>query len=265
MSPDDATASKAQRSPGAELAAHVLDLHSTRRIGAAEQVLLDGVSASFARGVATAVFGPSGSGKTTLHNVLAGLEAQTSGKVTVGDRELTGMRERDLTRLRRSRIGMVPERADLVATLSAGENLLLPMTLAGQRPARAWFDAVVQAAGLQGLLNHAPVDLTPVQQQLVAAARAVLPRPVVVLADEPTGRLTPDEGDTVLRLLMWARDEAGLCVIWFTHDPSVAAVADRVLMLSTGRIVADLHHPTLISMLAKLAELDASRRARIAG
>lgn len=252
-------------SPETALAAHVLDLQSRRRIGAGERILLDGVTASFGRGAMTAVFGPSGSGKTTLHNILAGLEAPTGGRVSVGDRELTGMRERQLTRLRRIGVGLVPEGADLVPTLSAGENLLLPMTLAGARPARAWFDAVVEAAGLGRLLKAAPCDLTPAQQQLVAAARAVLPHPAVVLADEPTGRLTPDEGDAVLGLLAWARDEAGQSVICFTHDPAVAATADRVLLLSNGRIVADLAHPDLVAMLTKLAELDAARRAGAGG
>lgn len=247
------------------LAAHVLDLRKTYRHGGVETVALGGITSSFGHGVITAVQGPSGAGKTTLLNLLAGLDQATSGQVAIAGHDLRAMTESQLTKLRRVEVGLVLEDGDLVPTLSTRENLLLPLSLAGRRPEADWFDAVVAAAGLGDWLSHPPATLTPLQQQMLAVARALMSRPSIVLADEPTGRLASSEGTEVLSLLSWARREAGQAVVLFTHDPIVAAFADRVLVLADGDVVGDLTDPTPVAVLTKLAELDARRTARVQG
>lgn len=247
------------------LTAHVLDLCKVHRNDGVDTLAIDRITASFGGGVVTAVLGPSGAGKTTLCNILAGLDLPTSGEVTVGGHNLGLLSDRELTRLRRTDIGLVLEGADLVPTLSTRENLLLPMSLAGKRPEKSWYESVVAAAGLRDLLQHPPVSLTPTQQQLLACARALLARPSLLLADEPTGRLRSHEGGEVLNLLEWARDETGQAVVLFTHDPVVAARADRVLVLSDGQIVADMSSPSPVKVLTKLAELDARATAMAQG
>ncbi|TRY18575.1 ATP-binding cassette domain-containing protein [Tessaracoccus rhinocerotis] len=250
-------------SPG--LTAHVLDLHKVHRNDGVDTLAIDRITASFAAGVVTAVLGPSGAGKSTLCNILAGLDQPTSGEVTVGGHNLAILSDRELTRLRRTDIGLVLEGADLVPTLSTRENLLLPMSLAGERPEKSWYESVVAAAGLKDLLQHPPVSLTPTQQQLLATARALLGRPSLLLADEPTGRLRSREGDEVMNLLEWAREETSQAIVLFTHDPIVAARADRVLVLTDGNIVADMPSPTPVKVLTKLAELDARATAMAQG
>lgn len=252
-------------SPKPGLAAHVLDLRKTYRHGGVETLAVNRITSSFAHGVVTAVLGPSGSGKTTLFNLLAGLDLPTSGQVAVGGHDLRSLNEAKLTRLRRSEVGLIMEDGDLVPTLSTRENLVLPMSLAGRKPEREWFDAVVTAAGLADWLGHAPVNLTPLQQQMLATARALMAKPSIVLADEPTGRVGSTGGAEVLRLLNWAREHSGQSVVLFTHDPIVAATADRVLVLSDGEIVSDLPQPSAVAVLTKLAELDARRSSRVRG
>lgn len=244
-------------------AAHVLDLRKVHRSDGVETLAIDRVTASFGSGLITAVLGPSGAGKTTLFNILAGLDQATAGEVTVAGHNLGILSDRDLTRLRRMDIGLVLENADLVPTLSTRENLLLPMSLSGKRPESQWYDDVVAAAGLKDLLQHPPVSLTPVQQQLLAVARALLARPEVILADEPTGRLRSVEGRELMALLEWARAAIGQSVVLFTHDPIVAARADRVMVLADGNVVADMGSPTAVTVLAKLAELDARAAAGV--
>lgn len=244
------------------LAAHVLDLRRVRSHGALESVPLQGVSASFEWGSLSAVTGPSGSGKSTLFNLMAGLDRPTAGTVTIDGHDISSLTERERTRLRRTRLALVTEDGDLVPTLSAGENLLLPMTLARRPVDQGWLDAVTAAAGIDPHLSASPAELAPAQQQLVACARALVMQPGVLLADEPTGRLHADEADAVLALLQWAREVLPVAVVLFTHDPIVAASADRAIVLSDGRIVADLAAPTPVSMLSTIAELDAARRAR---
>ncbi|MCC2594659.1 ATP-binding cassette domain-containing protein [Tessaracoccus sp. OS52] len=242
-------------SPG--IAAHVLDVRKVHRSDGIDTLALDHLTASFASGMITSVLGPSGAGKTSLFNVLAGLDQATSGEVTVAGHNLGTLSDRELTRLRRSDIGLVLESGDLVPTLSTRENLLLPMSLSGRKPEKEWYDGVVAAAGLKDLLGLPPVDLTAAQQQLLAIARALLPKPSIILADEPTGRLRTFEGLEVRALLEWCRNELGQAVVLFTHDPVVAAGADRCLVLTDGHIVADLAEPTTVKVLSKIAELDA--------
>lgn len=250
------------QTPSPGLAAHVLDLRKVHQRDGVATLAIDRISVSFGQALVTSVLGPSGSGKTTLFNILAGLDLPTSGEVTVGGHALGGLSDREITKLRRTDIGLVLENADLVPTLSTRENLLLPMSLAGRKPDREWFDDVVAASGLKDLLQHPPIALTPTQQQLLAVARALLPRPGIILADEPTGRLRSLEGLDVLALLEWARDEVAQAVVVFTHDPIVAARADRTVVLADGHVVADLNQPTTVSVLTKLAELDARATVR---
>lgn len=243
------------------LAAHVLDLRKVRSHGALESVPLQGATASFEWGSLSAVTGPSGSGKTTLFNLMAGLDRPTAGTVTIDGQDIGNLTERALTRLRRTKLALVTEDGDLVPSLSARENLLLPMTLAHRPVDRGWREAVVEAAGIGAQLSSPPSDLSPLHQQLVACARALLMQPRVLLADEPTGRLHAEDADAVLKLLEWAREVLPVAVVVFTHDPIVAASSDRAILLSNGRIVADLSAPTPVSMLSMIAELDAARRA----
>ncbi|MEJ5915242.1 ABC transporter ATP-binding protein [Pseudokineococcus sp. 1T1Z-3] len=216
---------------------------------------LDGVDVCVTRGSFTAVMGPSGSGKSTLLNCLAGLDDATSGRVWVGPQEVTGLSEKALTRLRRDRIGFVFQSFNLLPVLTAGENMLLPMVLAGRRPDEAWRAEVVERLGLGDRLGHRPAELSGGQQQRVAVARALLPRPDVVLADEPTGNLDSRTGAQVLSLLRSAARETGQSVVMVTHDPAAAAYADRVVLLADGRLAGEVADPTPDSVLAALAAL----------
>ncbi|WP_235927901.1 ABC transporter ATP-binding protein [Goekera deserti] len=216
---------------------------------------LDGVDVAFARGAFTAIMGPSGSGKSTLLHCLAGLDTTTSGSVWLGDTELTGSSDEQLTALRRQRIGFVFQAFNLLPTLSAQENMVLPMQLAGQRPDRAWTDAVVGRLGLRDRLRHRPHELSGGQQQRVAVARALLPRPDVVFADEPTGNLDSRAGTEVLGLLRSAVRETGQTVVMVTHDPIAAAHADRVVLLADGRLAGEVHRPTSDSIIDALRGL----------
>ena len=216
---------------------------------------LAGVDVAFDRGRFTAIMGPSGSGKSTLMHCLAGLDDASDGQVWLGDTELTGLRDDQLTRLRRERIGFVFQSFNLLPVLDAQENILLPMQLAGQRPDRAWLDAVVGRLGLRDRLRHRPHELSGGQQQRVAVARALLPRPDVVFADEPTGNLDSHAGAEVLDLLRTSVRETGQTVVMVTHDPVAAAYADRVVLLADGRLAGELIDPTAESVLDALRGL----------
>ncbi len=214
----------------------------TKRYGEGDAAVtaLDGVDVEVHAGELTGVMGPSGSGKSTLMHCCAALDTPTSGRVFVGDAELTRLKDKDLTRLRRDELGFVFQSFNLVPTLSAEENILLPMSLAGRRPDPAWYRTVIDTVELGDRLRHRPNQLSGGQQQRVAVARALASRPSVVFADEPTGNLDSRSGGEVLTLLRRAVDEMGLTVVMVTHDPVAAGYCDRVLFLADGRVVDDL-------------------------
>ncbi|MFI5706625.1 ABC transporter ATP-binding protein [Kribbella sp. NPDC051620] len=200
---------------------------------------LDNVDASFARGTFTAVMGPSGSGKSTLLQTAAGLDRPTSGRVWVGDQELSRLSEAKLTRLRRSEIGFVFQNLNLVGALTVEENIMLPLRLSGVQVDREWLAEVVERVGMKERLRHRPAELSGGQQQRVAIARALAMRPTVVFADEPTGALDSHTAADVLGLLRSIVDERGQTIIMVTHDQPAASYADRVLVLADGRIMSD--------------------------
>jgi putative ABC transport system ATP-binding protein len=220
---------------------------------------LDAVDATFGRGTFTAVMGPSGSGKSTLLQTAAGLDRPTSGRVFIGDTELSRLSETRLTELRRTRVGFVFQAFNLVGALTVEENITLPLRLAGARPDRAWLVRVVGRVGLADRLHHRPAELSGGQQQRVAIARALATRPEVIFCDEPTGALDTRTAADVLALLRAAVDEHGQTVVMVTHDPIAASYADRVLVLADGRIVADTPQPGAARIAEHLASLD--RRA----
>jgi ABC-type lipoprotein export system ATPase subunit len=206
-------------------------------------VALADVDARFLRGTATAVMGPSGSGKSTLLHCAAGLDRPTSGRVRIGDTDLSSMSEKQLTKLRRSRVGFVFQAFNLVGALTVEQNILLPSRLSGHRPDRAWLAEVIERVGLGNRLRHRPSELSGGQQQRVAIARALVTRPEVIFCDEPTGALDTQTAAEVLALLRSAVDDAGQTVIMVTHDPVAASYADRVMVLADGRIVQDMPQP----------------------
>ncbi|NYF59518.1 ABC transporter ATP-binding protein [Micromonospora purpureochromogenes] len=224
--------------------------------GAARVVALDGVDVDFAAGRFTAIMGPSGSGKSTLMHCLAGLDSPTAGTVRLGDTETARLDDKRLTLLRRDRIGFVFQKFNLLPALTAEENILLPLAIAGRRADPAWLGQVVAAVGLTDRLGHRPAELSGGQQQRVAVARALVTRPWVVFADEPTGNLDSRSGAEVLGLLRGAVDTLGQTVVMVTHDPVAAAYADRVVFLSDGRLVRELAAPTAERVLDALAGLD---------
>jgi putative ABC transport system ATP-binding protein len=217
---------------------------------------LDGVDAAFQRGTFTAVMGPSGSGKSTLLQTAAGLDRPTSGRVLIGNTDLSKMSETKLTELRRNRIGFVFQAFNLVGALTVEENIVLPLRLAGTRPDRAWLAHVVERVGLGDRLQHRPAALSGGQQQRVAIARALATRPEVIFCDEPTGALDTQTAADVLTLLRAVVDEQQQTVVMVTHDPVAASYADRVLVLTDGRIVADMPQPGAARIAEHLASLD---------
>ena len=213
----------------------------SRRYGegdAAVDALVD-VSTSFQRGRFTAIMGPSGSGKSTLMHILAGLDTPTSGTVTLDGEEITSLDDGALTKLRRDKLGFVFQFFNLLPVLTAEENLVLPLSIAGRKPDSAWLDQLVRTVGLEDRRTHRPSELSGGQQQRVAVARALVSKPAVVFADEPTGNLDSKASADVLRLLRQSVDEFGQTVIMVTHDPAAAAHADRLITLRDGRIVHD--------------------------
>jgi putative ABC transport system ATP-binding protein len=207
-------------------------------------IALDEVTVDLPTGRFTAIMGPSGSGKSTLLHCLAGLDRLTGGQVLVGDVELGALSDKELTRLRRTRVGFVFQAFNLVPTLTARENIALPLTLAGRRPDPAWFDEVIGTVDLGDRLGHRPSELSGGQQQRVAVARALVSRPAIVFADEPTGNLDSRGGAEILDFLRRAVDQTGQTVVMVTHDPGAAARADTVVFLADGRIVDRMADPT---------------------
>jgi len=220
--------------------------------GDAQVRALDDVSVGFGAGEFTAIMGPSGSGKSTMMHILAGLDAPTSGRVFVEDTDITALKDTALTKLRRDRIGFVFQSFNLVPTLDARANILLPMRLAGKAPEKGWFDLIVNSLGIANRLSHRPSEMSGGQQQRVAVARALMSRPAVIVADEPTGNLDSHSTDEVMDLLRRAVDELRQSVIMVTHDTATAVYADRVLVCRDGRIVSDLRDVTADSLTAAL-------------
>jgi len=235
----------------------------TRTYGSGGQSVtaLAGVDATFTRGTFTAVMGPSGSGKSTLLQTAAGLDRPTSGRVWIGDTELSRLSETKLTKLRRSRIGFVFQAFNLIAALTVEENIVLPLRLSGARPDHHWLTQVVERVGLDARLRHRPAQLSGGQQQRVAIARALAMRPEVIFSDEPTGALDTETAAEVLALLRAMVDEHGQTVVMVTHDPVAASYADRVLVLADGRIVADMPQPGADRIAEHLASLGRRQRA----
>jgi len=239
-------------------AARAVDVIKTYGHGDAAVRALDGASVAIPRGEFTAVMGPSGSGKSTLVHALAGLDHVDSGQVLLGDTDLTTLSERERTLLRRERLGFVFQSFNLVPALTARENIALPLTLAGKRPDPAWLAALVDVLGLGARLSHRPSQLSGGQQQRVAVGRALVARPDLVFADEPTGNLDSRSGAALLAFLRDATRSFGQTIVMVTHDPVAASYADRVVFLSDGRIVDELPAPTAETVLAHMAHLDAA-------
>ena len=216
---------------------------------------LDGVDVSIARARFTAIMGPSGSGKSTLMHCLAGLESATSGTIALDGQEITSMSQRRLTRLRRERIGFVFQSFNLVPSLTAGENITLPLDIARRKVERSRFDQVVEAVGLSDRLSHRPAELSGGQVQRVACARSIVGRPAVVFADEPTGNLDSRATEQVLRVLRSSVDDFDQSVVMVTHEAEAAAWADTVLFLRDGRVVAEMNDPDRDRVLEALHDL----------
>jgi putative ABC transport system ATP-binding protein len=214
------------------------------------------VSADFGKGRFTAIMGPSGSGKSTLLHCLAGLDQPTDGQVLLGDVDLTRLPEKQLTHLRRDRIGFVFQAFNLVPTLTALENITLPVDLAGRKPDQEWLTTVIDTIGLSDRLGHKPSELSGGQQQRVACARALISRPDVVFADEPTGNLDSRSSADVLGFLHRSVHEFGQTVVMVTHDPTAASYADRVLFLADGELQSELLEPTAETVLDAMKQLD---------
>jgi putative ABC transport system ATP-binding protein len=218
---------------------------------------LDGVTIQFAPGQFSAIMGPSGSGKSTLMHCMAGLDSITSGQVFVGDTELSKLKDKELTYLRRNKVGFIFQSYNLVPTLTAAENITLPMDIAGHKPDQAWVDHLIDTVGLRPRLSHRPTELSGGQQQRVAAARALASRPSIVFADEPTGNLDSRSGAEVLEFLRTSVREFGQTVVMVTHDPQAASYAERVVFLADGRIVDEMADPTAERVLDRMKGLGA--------
>ncbi len=212
--------------------------------GDTEVRALDGVSVEFAKGQFSAIMGPSGSGKSTLMHCMAGLDGLSSGKVWIGDEDLTTLSERELTLLRRERVGFIFQAFNLIPTLTAIENITLPMDLAGRAPDNDWLDQVVTTVGLKDRLKHRPNELSGGQQQRVAVARALASRPEIIFADEPTGNLDSRTGAEILDFMRNAVTQLGQTIVMVTHDPVAAGYANRAIFLTDGQITGEMHQPS---------------------
>jgi putative ABC transport system ATP-binding protein len=236
-------------------AAQVLDAYKVYGRGDAEVRALDGLTVGFEPARFTAIMGPSGSGKSTLMQCAAGLDRLSAGRVLIGDVDLTTLSEKQLTLLRRERIGFVFQQYNLLPTLSAEENIRFPLTLAGRDPDPGWYDRVIDTVGLRDRLDHRPSELSGGQQQRVAVARALVERPEIIFADEPTGNLDSRSSAELLSFMAAAVRDFGQTVVMVTHDPVAATHADRVLFLADGRIVDEVLSPSREDVLARMARL----------
>jgi putative ABC transport system ATP-binding protein len=244
---------------GFDLSPVVAQAHDLTKVygeGTAEVRALDGVSVDFERGRLTAIMGPSGSGKSTLMHCMAALDRPTSGTVVIDGVSTTGLKDKQLTELRRRRLGFVFQSFNLVPTLTAGENITLPLDIARTPVDRAWFDHVVDTVGLRDRLSHRPSQLSGGQQQRVACARALVSRPAIVFADEPTGNLDSRSSADLLQFLRQSVDDLGQSIVMVTHDPKAAGYADRVLFLADGMIVDELLKPTADGVYERMRAFD---------
>ena len=249
------SAEQAIKPPAAVPAARIVRGIKVYGKGATAVRALDSISADFAAGKFTAIMGPSGSGKSTLLHCLAGLDRLTSGQVLLGDTDLGSLNDKAMTLLRRERIGFVFQAFNLVPTLTAGENVVLPLTLGGRNPDRAWVTELTGSLGIADRLAHRPAELSGGQQQRVATARALVTRPDLLFADEPTGNLDSKSATELLTQIRRAVDEYRQSVVMVTHDPRAAAFADRVLFLADGRLVRELLDPTADRVLDAIRDL----------
>ena len=245
--------------PDASPAARAVDVWKVYGDGDARVVALRGVSVDFEQARFTAIMGPSGSGKSTLMHCLAGLDTVTRGEVHIGATALTGLRDAGLTKLRREQVGFVFQQFNLLPTLTAEENILLPLSIAGRKPDPQWWTTVIGAVGLSDRLKHRPSQLSGGQQQRVACARALVARPDVVFADEPTGNLDSRSGVEVLSFLRRSVREFGQTIVMVTHDPNAASYADRVVFLADGQIVDELNDPTADGVLDTIKRISGER------
>jgi putative ABC transport system ATP-binding protein len=238
------------------VAARAVGLSKVYGEGDAAVRALDDVSVDFERARYTAIMGPSGSGKSTLLHCMAGLDTPTSGQVFIGDVDLTMLSEKALTLLRRRSVGFVFQAYNLVPTLTASENITLPLDIAGEEPDKAWFDEVVDTVGIRDRLSHRPAELSGGQQQRVAGARALVSRPEIVFADEPTGNLDSKASHEILEFLRSAVTDHGQTIVMVTHDASAASFADRIVFLGDGRVVDEMLEPTTERILDRLKSLE---------
>ncbi|WP_183096036.1 ABC transporter ATP-binding protein [Nocardioides stalactiti] len=246
------------------VAARAVDLRKSYGSGQSEVHALAGVTVDLDAGRFTAIMGPSGSGKSTLMHCLAALDTPTSGSIEVDGTTLSGLNDKGLTALRRDRIGFVFQAFNLIPTLTARENILLPLDLAGRKPDPAWFDTVIDAVGLRDRLSHRPSEMSGGQQQRVACARALASKPSIVFADEPTGNLDSTSGAEVLAFLRRSVDDFGQTVVMVTHDAVAASYCDRVLFLADGKVVDEITDPDREQILAHMSALQAQQSAKTA-
>ena len=242
--------------PTTTAAARAVDLFKQYGQGDTAVTALDHVDVEFARNTFTAIMGPSGSGKSTLMHTMAGLDSATSGSAFIGDTDMSQLSDKDITALRRDRLGFIFQSFNLVPTLTAAENITLPTDIAGNKVDKEWFDEVTSRLGLSERLNHRPAELSGGQQQRVACARALVSRPEIIFGDEPTGNLDSNSSAEVLDILRTAVDKDGQTVVIVTHDAKAASYADRVVFLADGRLVNELTNPTMESIHAVMAEIE---------
>jgi putative ABC transport system ATP-binding protein len=245
-------ATEASRRVGPAVAARTVEARKVYGKGPAEVRALDGVTVDFGAGHFTAIMGPSGSGKSTLLHCLAGLDTLTSGRAYIGDADLSTLNDHELTVLRRDRIGFVFQAYNLIPTLSAIENVTLPLRLAGRKGDEEWISSVARTMGLSDRLQHRPAELSGGQQQRVAVARALATRPAIIFGDEPTGNLDSRAGAEVLTFMRQAVDDMGQTIVMVTHDPIAASYADRIVFLADGRVVDEMADPTADHVLERM-------------
>jgi putative ABC transport system ATP-binding protein len=237
------------------IAARAVEASKVYGTGEAQVRALDAINVDFARNAFTAIMGPSGSGKSTLLHCLAGLDRVTSGQIFLGDIEISAASEKQLTLIRRDRVGFIFQSYNLIPTLNAVENMTLPMSLAGTRPDRDWLNRIVDTVGLRDRLTHRPTELSGGQQQRVAVARALMSKPEIIFADEPTGNLDSRAGAEILEFMRGAVRDLGQTIVMVTHDPGAASYADRVVFLADGKIVDELQSPTADAVLDRMKQL----------
>jgi len=240
-----------------DVAARAIDASKIYGSGEAEVRALNAISVEFRSSRLTAIMGPSGSGKSTLLHCMAGLDRLTSGQIFLGDTEISRAHEKELTLIRRDKLGFIFQAYNLIPTLNALENMTLPMSLAGKKPDPAWLDTIVETVRLKDRLTHRPAELSGGQQQRVAVGRALLSKPSIIFADEPTGNLDSRSGAEILTFMRKAVDELGQTIVMVTHDPIAAGYADRVVFLADGSIVDELLAPNADSVLDKMKSLGA--------